>query len=117
MPHFSIILKIACDLGVSAPESDHDIYSPTFLNSIKRSVKGLFSDLEKTHARISVLENSGAYQKYKTSAAESLSGIALRQLGDETLWVEIERLNSLKFPTMRAHDYYPVGTYILLPKR
>jgi hypothetical protein len=117
MSNFEIIRRIACKLGVSAPESDGDIYSPDFLNSIKRSINSVYNELVQAHARISVLENSGAYRKYQTSPAESLAGIALRELGDETLWLEIARLNSLKFPEMSANDYYPVGTYIILPQQ
>jgi hypothetical protein len=53
---------------------------------------------------------------HKTECAESVAGIALRKLGDEKLWVNIARLNSLEFPEISANDYYPVGTILLLPK-
>jgi hypothetical protein len=56
-----------------------------------------------------------ASNTYRTHAAKSVSGIALRALGDVYLWVEIARLNSLEYPDMGAHDYYPVGTVLLMP--
>lgn len=52
---------------------------------------------------------------YITRAAESLMGIALRELNDEARWKEIRDLNSDKFPDMTGPDYYPVGSTILLP--
>ena len=51
---------------------------------------------------------------HKTRPAESLAGIALRKLGDETLWTQIAKLNSLKFPDMGPHNYYPVNTEIVI---
>jgi hypothetical protein len=57
------------------------------------------------------------FTHYTTNPAESVAGIALRQLGDERLWVEIARLNSLKFPDVNANDYYPVGTMLVIPLR
>jgi hypothetical protein len=57
------------------------------------------------------------FKDYKTECAESVAGIALRNLGSEKLWVEIARLNSLDFPDVGPNDYYPVGTVLLLPIR
>lgn len=51
---------------------------------------------------------------YTTESAESLAGIAIRQLGDESKWTQIARLNSNQFPEMNAHDYYPFGTEIVI---
>ena len=34
---------IACDLGISSPESDSEIYNPEFLNGIHRSIKNNLS--------------------------------------------------------------------------
>lgn len=61
-------------------------------------------------------QHSGpAYVSYTTQPAESLAGIALRQLKDESRWVEIRDINAHAFPDMRSHSYYPAGTVIKLP--
>lgn len=56
-----------------------------------------------------------AYVNYTTRPAESLAGIALRQLKDESRWVEIRDINAHAFPDMQSHSYYPAGTVIKLP--
>ncbi|HHQ3872262.1 TPA: LysM peptidoglycan-binding domain-containing protein [Pseudomonas aeruginosa] len=56
-----------------------------------------------------------AYVSYTTQPAESLAGIALRQLKDESRWVEIRDINAHAFPDMQSHSYYPAGTVIKLP--
>ena len=53
--------------------------------------------------------------EYTTQAGESIAGIALRRLANETRWTEIRDLNAVKYPDMVATDYYPVGTIIELP--
>lgn len=61
-------------------------------------------------------QHSGpAYVSYTTQPAESLAGIALRHLKDESRWVEIHDINAHAFPDMRSHSYYPAGTVIKLP--
>jgi len=55
------------------------------------------------------------YGRYETKPAESLAGIALRQLHDESRWVEIRDLNAHAFHDMGPHDYYPVGTVLTMP--
>lgn len=55
------------------------------------------------------------YKTYITQPAESLAGMAARQLKDEKRWIEIRDANSLEFPDMCASDYYPVGSAILIP--
>jgi len=52
---------------------------------------------------------------HTTQPAESLMGIALRQLKNESRWTEIRDLNASEFPDMGPHDYYPVGTVLRLP--
>lgn len=54
---------------------------------------------------------------HTTDSGESLCGIALRQLGDETRWTEIRDLNADRFPDMLGADYYPVGTVLKMPAR
>ena len=56
------------------------------------------------------------YGSYVTTPGESVAGIALRQLGDESRWEEISDLNAHAFPDMGPHDYYPVGTELVMPK-
>ena len=56
------------------------------------------------------------YVDYVTQPAESLAGIACRQLNDERRWIEIRDINAHAFPDMAPHDYYPVGTRIKLPR-
>jgi len=55
------------------------------------------------------------YLTYTTTPAESVAGIAARQLKDQSKWIEIARLNSLEHPDMGPHDYYPVGTVLHMP--
>lgn len=55
------------------------------------------------------------YRAYTTTPGEAVAGIALRQLGDESRWVEIRDLNAHAFPDIGPHDYYPVGTELRLP--
>jgi len=53
--------------------------------------------------------------EYTTKPAESLAGIAIRELGDESRWKEIRDLNSDIYPDMMSWVYYPVGTVLKLP--
>lgn len=53
---------------------------------------------------------------YVTTPGEMIAGIALRQLGDESRWVEIRDLNAPAFPDMEPNDYLPVGTKLAMPK-
>lgn len=55
------------------------------------------------------------YAEYVTTPAESVSGIAFRELRDPARWVEIRDLNALEHPEMGPHDYYPVGTKLRMP--
>jgi hypothetical protein len=55
------------------------------------------------------------YEAYTTQPAESLAGMAARQLKDEGRWIEIRDANALEFPDMAPHDYYPVGSVIRIP--
>lgn len=56
-----------------------------------------------------------AYRSYTTTPGEAVAGIALRQLKDESRWVEIRDLNAHAFPDIGPNDYYPVGTVLRLP--
>ena len=56
------------------------------------------------------------YSSYSTSPGESVAGIALRQLGDKSRWLEIRDLNAQAFPDMGPNDYYPVGTKLVMPQ-
>lgn len=56
------------------------------------------------------------FTSYKTEPAESVAGMAIRQLGNESRWVDIAWLNSLKFPDIGPNDYYPVGTILIMPE-
>ncbi len=60
-------------------------------------------------------EQQPQYGRYETRPAESVAGIAKRQLGDESRWVEIRDLNAHAFHDMGPHDYYPVGTVLTMP--
>lgn len=57
-----------------------------------------------------------AYRSHTTTPGEAVAGIALRQLKDESRWVEIRDLNAHAFPDIGPHDYYPVGTVLRLPE-
>lgn len=54
--------------------------------------------------------------KYTTQPGESVMGIAMRQLGDRTRWVEILELNA-RFEDLGPHEYFPVNTEINLPSK
>lgn len=69
----------------------------------------------ETRLRLLVAQLPKQYRQYTTEAGESLAGIALRQLKDETRWVEIRDLNAHQHPDMWPNDYYPVGTVLRLP--
>ncbi|EMP0914935.1 hypothetical protein RZM60_004240, partial [Pseudomonas aeruginosa] len=71
--------------------------------------------VSKTAAPAQAQHSVPAYVSYTTQPAESLAGIALRQLKDESRWVEIRDINAHAFPDMRSHSYYPAGTVIKLP--
>lgn len=58
---------------------------------------------------------ASAYRSYTTTPGEAVAGIALRQLKDESRWVEIRDLNAHAFPDIGPNDYYPVGTVLRLP--
>lgn len=64
---------------------------------------------------LSAQQSAPAYGSYTTRPAEAVAGIALRQLGDESRWVEIRDLNAHAFPGIGPHDYYPVGTVLRMP--
>ncbi|RUK38955.1 hypothetical protein IPC229_30660 [Pseudomonas aeruginosa] len=78
------------------------------LASIKSCVKASEDAAQAQHS-------VPAYVSYTTRPAESLAGIALRQLKDESRWVEIRDINAHTFPDMQSHSYYPAGTVIKLP--
>lgn len=63
------------------------------------------------------LQDLSLMTTYKTQAGDSVAGIALRQLKDESRWKEIADLNSEHHPDMLPPDYYPVGTTLILPER
>lgn len=60
-------------------------------------------------------QQGAGHPTYKTKPGDSVMGIALRQLKDESRWVEIRDLNAQAFPDIGPHDYYPVGTLLKLP--
>ncbi|NTT95266.1 LysM peptidoglycan-binding domain-containing protein [Pseudomonas aeruginosa] len=78
------------------------------LDSIKSCVKASEDAAQAQHS-------VPAYVSYTTRPAESLAGIALRQLKEESRWVEIRDINAHAFPDMQSHSYYPAGTVIKLP--
>ncbi|MFK1194747.1 hypothetical protein ACIUYC_25650 [Pseudomonas aeruginosa] len=81
-----------------------------------RDLQGIPSGTKLYTAPVTQAQHSvPAYVSYTTQPAESLAGIALRQLKDESRWVEIRDINAHAFPDMRSHSYYPAGTVIKLP--
>jgi hypothetical protein len=80
-------------------------------DELNDTLNARIAELEKELDSLKLLP----FETHKTECAESVAGIALRKLGNEKLWVEIARLNSLVFPDVSANDYYPVGTILLLP--
>jgi len=54
---------------------------------------------------------------YTTQAGESATGIAMRELKDESRWREIADLNDHRFPDMLGSDYYPAGTRLTMPPK
>lgn len=59
----------------------------------------------------------GCPHLYTTRPGESVMGIALRQLKNEKRWPEIIKLNEDRFADVGPHDYYPVGTVLVLPEK
>lgn len=54
--------------------------------------------------------------RHETWPGETLAGVALRQLGDESRWGEIKDLNPDACIHMGRHDYLRPGTMLQLPK-
>ncbi len=80
-----------------------------------RDLQGMQPGTKLYAAPVAQAQNSvPAYVSYTTRPAESLAGIALRQLKDESRWVEIRDINAHAFPDMQSHSYYPAGTVIKL---
>jgi len=52
---------------------------------------------------------------YSPRTGESMSDIALQELGDERRWLEIKDLNRQAYPHMGYGSYFPVGAVIMLP--
>lgn len=71
--------------------------------------------LLKAHKEALIEKDHSPQPIYKTEPGESVVGIALRQLGNEELWLDIVELNSDRFPEMLPHSYYPPGTVLKLP--
>lgn len=92
---------------------------PAAAGSARHAKHCLLLDPEEPEARctcgLSAQQSAPAYGSYTTRPAEAVAGIALRQLGDESRWVEIRDLNSHAFPGIGPHDYYPVGTLLRMP--
>lgn len=66
---------------------------------------------------LALLNAMPVYTEYVTTPAESVAGIAARQLGDQERWIEIRDLNALHHPDIGPHDYYPVGTKLRMPAK
>ncbi|HFL2768247.1 TPA: LysM peptidoglycan-binding domain-containing protein [Pseudomonas aeruginosa] len=98
---------VARALGLR-PNQERGFAWSYLLASIKSCVKASEDSAQAQHS-------VPAYVSYTTQPAESLAGIALRQLKDESRWVEIRDINAHAFPDMRSHSYYPAGTVIKLP--
>ncbi len=98
---------VARALGLR-PSQERGFAWSYLLASIKSCVKASEDTAQAQHS-------VPAYVSYTTRPAESLAGIALRQLKDESRWVEIRDINAHTFPDMQSHSYYPAGTVIKLP--
>ncbi|WP_139147319.1 LysM peptidoglycan-binding domain-containing protein [Pseudomonas aeruginosa] len=98
---------VARALGLR-PSQERGFAWSYLLASIKSCVKASEDAAQAQHS-------VPAYVSYTTRPAESLAGIALRQLKDESRWVEIRDINAHTFPDMQSHSYYPAGTVIKLP--
>ncbi|HHX0959337.1 TPA: LysM peptidoglycan-binding domain-containing protein [Pseudomonas aeruginosa] len=98
---------VARALGLR-PSQERGFAWSYLLASIKSCVKASEDAAQAQHS-------VPAYVSYTTRPAESLAGIALRQLKDESRWVEIRDINAHAFPDMQSHSYYPAGTVIKLP--
>ncbi|MDP5429931.1 LysM peptidoglycan-binding domain-containing protein [Pseudomonas aeruginosa] len=98
---------VARALGLR-PNEERGFAWSYLLASIKACVKVSENTAQAQHS-------VPAYVNYTTRPAESLAGIALRQLKDESRWVEIRDINAHAFPNMQSHSYYPAGTVIKLP--
>ncbi|HEK1421983.1 TPA: hypothetical protein SMQ89_001208 [Pseudomonas aeruginosa] len=98
---------VARALGLR-PSQERGFAWSYLLASIKSCVKASEDAAQAQHS-------VPAYVSYTTRPAESLAGIALRQLKEESRWVEIRDINAPAFPDMQSHSYYPAGTVIKLP--
>jgi len=58
------------------------------------------------------MSNKVTYPKYSVGTAESFKGIALRELGDESRWIEIAMINEGAMPGL--YPFFP-GETINMP--
>lgn len=61
-------------------------------------------------------EKARAAYTYTTKPGESVMGIALRECGHEQKWRHILACNP-QFSTWLPHEYFPVGTVLILPPK
>ena len=88
------------------------------MSAVEKALKALqtLSDYEQLINEAELL--NACKRTYRTDPAESIAGIALRELGDESRWIEIHFLNKDRFPMVEcSSDYYPSGSILSMPRR
>lgn len=74
MESFDAIRILATTLGVSAPESNDDIYNVNFINSINRSAKRVFKDFYALHDKNKAFTDALANSTEKLDAVFKNTG-------------------------------------------
>lgn len=72
-------------------------------------------DLNRIERKAKIRKNTeDGFTSYVTEPGESISGIAMRQLGDENAWLSILSLNVEEYGTLKSFEYFPVQSVIKL---
>ncbi len=100
------------DTGTDSDKYKAELYDEVWAKAKSMGFMNVTMALEKLVEKPASVTN---YRSYTTQPAESLAGMAARQLKDESRWIEIRDANAHVFPDMRPSDYYPVGTVIKVP--
>lgn len=72
-------------------------------------------DLNRIERKAKIRKNTeDGFTSYVTEHGESISGIAMRQLGNERAWLSILEMNAKEYGILKSFEYFPVYSVIKL---